>query len=61
MTAAHLRYWFASKAQKLGLKVEAEAPDPDKAGAAVTLTARGGPTPRDEECPSSCKPGKCRG
>ncbi|MGO8748433.1 MAG: ATPase, T2SS/T4P/T4SS family [Thermoguttaceae bacterium] len=48
MTAAHLRYWFALKAQKLGLKVEAEAPDPNTAGAAVMLSARGGPTPREE-------------
>ncbi len=49
LTREHLRFWAAGKLNKLGFKIQAEAPDPHEVGAPVILNARGsGPTERDE-------------
>jgi type II secretory ATPase GspE/PulE/Tfp pilus assembly ATPase PilB-like protein len=49
LTRDHLRYWAAQQLNKLGMKVQAEAPDPHESGVPVVLNARGGgPTERDE-------------
>jgi len=48
MTPDHLRYWFAERLSMLGMKVQAEPEDPHTSGPPVVLTARGGPTERDE-------------
>lgn len=48
MTPDHLRHWFAARLAVLGVKIQAEPEDPHATGPPVILTARGGPTERDE-------------
>lgn len=48
MTPEHLRYWFATKLNKIGLKVAAERPDPHLLGAPVQLLPFGGPDERTD-------------
>jgi type II secretory ATPase GspE/PulE/Tfp pilus assembly ATPase PilB-like protein len=47
MTPDHLRFWFAERASKFGMKIKVEKADPQEAGPPVTLTAQGGETERD--------------
>ncbi len=47
LTREHLRYVFASKLHMLGVKMQAEAPDPHRTGPPVTLAARGGADDRE--------------
>lgn len=47
-TPAHLRYWLSTHLGKVGIKIEAEAPDPHLKGPPVQLLGKGGPTERDE-------------
>ncbi|MDY0170653.1 MAG: ATPase, T2SS/T4P/T4SS family [Thermoguttaceae bacterium] len=47
LTREHLRYVLASKMQMLGVKMQAEAQDPHRAGPPVALTARGGADDRE--------------
>ena len=42
MTPEHLRYWFAAKLNKVGMKVSAERPDLHEGGVPVILHAAGG-------------------
>jgi type II secretory ATPase GspE/PulE/Tfp pilus assembly ATPase PilB-like protein len=48
MTAEHLRYWFATKLNKIGFKIAAERKDPREAGAPVKLVACDGPDERTD-------------
>lgn len=48
MTRDHLRHWFAERAWLIGMKVEVEKKDERDAGPPVTLSAKGGPSERDE-------------
>ena len=49
LTREHLRYWFATRANKLGMKVEKVKVAPEEAGQAVKLTADGGPDDRTNQ------------
>ena len=46
-TREHLRYVLASKLRGVGVKVEAEAPDPHRTGPPVVLSAQGGADERE--------------
>jgi type II secretory ATPase GspE/PulE/Tfp pilus assembly ATPase PilB-like protein len=48
MTKDHLRHWFARKAKLFGIKIQTEERDPHEIGPAVVVSAKGGPTQRDE-------------
>ena len=48
MTPEHLRYWFATKLNKIGVKVAAERRDPHELGAPVKLLPFGGPDERTD-------------
>jgi len=41
-TKEHLRYWFSVRLGKVGIKIEAEAPDPHTKGPPVNVRGRGG-------------------
>jgi type II secretory ATPase GspE/PulE/Tfp pilus assembly ATPase PilB-like protein len=43
LTAEHLRYWSATNLNKLGMKIQAEKPDPHEVGPPVKLMAHGAP------------------
>jgi len=43
LTPEHLRFWFATHLNKLGMKIEAERPDPHEIGPPVKVFAHGGP------------------
>jgi type II secretory ATPase GspE/PulE/Tfp pilus assembly ATPase PilB-like protein len=43
LTPEHLRYWFATRLNKMGMKLEAEKRDPHETGPPVKVFARGGP------------------
>ena len=47
-TKKHLRYWFATRLQKIGMKVEAEQKGIDEIGPPIKLVARGGATERED-------------
>jgi type II secretory ATPase GspE/PulE/Tfp pilus assembly ATPase PilB-like protein len=47
MTPAHIRHWVATRLNKVGVKMAAEAADPHETGPPVKLFARGAPTDRD--------------
>lgn len=47
-TKKHLRFWFATTLQKIGMKVEAEQKGLDEIGPPIKLSARGGATERDD-------------
>lgn len=47
MTRDHIRHWLASRLGKVGVKMQAEAPDPHETGPPVKVFARGAPTERD--------------
>jgi type II secretory ATPase GspE/PulE/Tfp pilus assembly ATPase PilB-like protein len=49
LTKEHLRFWFATQANKLGMKVATVKAAAEEAGAAVKLTAAGGPDQRTNE------------
>ena len=46
LTPEHLRYWFATRLNKLGMKIEAEKRDPHETGPPVKVFAHGGPDER---------------
>jgi type II secretory ATPase GspE/PulE/Tfp pilus assembly ATPase PilB-like protein len=48
MTPEHLRYWFATKLNKIGVKVATERRDPHEEGAPVKLLPFGGPDERTD-------------
>jgi type II secretory ATPase GspE/PulE/Tfp pilus assembly ATPase PilB-like protein len=43
MTGEHLRFWFATNLNKMGMKIETEKRDPHELGPPVKLIAQGGP------------------
>ncbi len=47
-TPAHLRFWMATHLDKVGVKIEAEAPDPHLKGPPAYLRGKGGETERDD-------------
>jgi type II secretory ATPase GspE/PulE/Tfp pilus assembly ATPase PilB-like protein len=47
LTPAHLRFWFAQQARRVGVKIQAEVVDPHESGPPVVLTARGGANERE--------------
>ncbi len=47
LTREHIRHVLASRMKTFGVKVEAEAPDPHRAGPPVALSARGGANDRE--------------
>lgn len=47
-TKKHLRYWFMTRLQKLGMKVDAEEKGIDEIGPPVKLSARGAANERDD-------------
>jgi type II secretory ATPase GspE/PulE/Tfp pilus assembly ATPase PilB-like protein len=47
-TKKHLRYWFLTRLQQIGMKVDAEEKGFDDIGPPVKLSARGGATERDD-------------
>ncbi len=49
LTQDHFYFLFASVSRKAGVKVELERPAPVDRGCNLTLKARGGPSPRDED------------
>lgn len=46
-TREHLRFWFAKRMNKVGMKVDAEKKDPHESGVPVVLAAHEAPTERD--------------
>jgi len=46
MTGEHLRFWFATHLNKLGMKLEVEKRDPHEMGPPVKLLAKAASTPR---------------
>ena len=45
LTRGHLRFWFSEKMKNVGVKVAAEAADPNTGGVPVKVYARGGGDP----------------
>ena len=45
LTPAHLRYWIATRVQSFGVKMSAEAKDPNASGVPVKVVARGDSDP----------------
>lgn len=43
LTPEHLRYWFATRLNKMGMKIEVEKLDPHETGPPVKVFAHGGP------------------
>ncbi len=48
LTREHLRWWLAVRLRKVGIKIEAEAPDLHAKGPPVKVLARGGADPRED-------------
>ncbi|MEN6458389.1 MAG: ATPase, T2SS/T4P/T4SS family [Thermoguttaceae bacterium] len=46
MTPEHLRFWFATNLNKMGMKLETERKDPHESGPPVRVFAHGGPDER---------------
>ncbi|MBU4271940.1 MAG: Flp pilus assembly complex ATPase component TadA [Planctomycetes bacterium] len=46
LTPEHLRFWFATRLNKMGMKIEAEKLDPHETGPPVKVFAHGGPDER---------------
>jgi len=48
MTPEHLRFWLATRLNKLGMKMETQRLDPHESGVPLKLLAPGGPDPRTD-------------